>query len=249
MEAAAAFQSPRENVRRAVSQRGDMRTDRAVPTKSAAAAVARRADDPTSEPSAPPAPQEPGFPRSMPAPSDDTAWHGTTILSRAQGRQGGDRRRRPGDDGPDRGQVATPRSCAGSATARSSPGFAGATADAFTLFERLEAKLEQHPGQLAARLRRAGQGLAHRPLSAPARGDDGGRRQERLADPVRHRRRARARGRPHRHRLGRRLCAGGGARAHRPARSRRRGDRAQGDGDRRRDLHLHQRQGHLESCL
>ena len=30
-------------------------------------------------------------------------------------------------------------------------GFAGATADAFTLFERLEAKLEQYPGQLAAR--------------------------------------------------------------------------------------------------
>jgi ATP-dependent HslUV protease subunit HslV len=28
-------------------------------------------------------------------------------------------------------------------------GFAGATADAFTLFERLEAKLEQHPAQLA----------------------------------------------------------------------------------------------------
>lgn len=28
-------------------------------------------------------------------------------------------------------------------------GFAGATADAFTLFERLEAKLEKHPGQLA----------------------------------------------------------------------------------------------------
>ena len=27
-------------------------------------------------------------------------------------------------------------------------GFAGATADALTLFERLEAKLEQHPGQL-----------------------------------------------------------------------------------------------------
>lgn len=27
-------------------------------------------------------------------------------------------------------------------------GFAGTTADAFTLFERLEAKLEQHPGQL-----------------------------------------------------------------------------------------------------
>jgi ATP-dependent HslUV protease, peptidase subunit HslV len=28
-------------------------------------------------------------------------------------------------------------------------GFAGATADALTLFERLEAKLEQHPGQLS----------------------------------------------------------------------------------------------------
>src|SRR3979490_1569276 len=27
-------------------------------------------------------------------------------------------------------------------------GFAGATADAFTLFERLEAKLDQYPGQL-----------------------------------------------------------------------------------------------------
>ena len=27
-------------------------------------------------------------------------------------------------------------------------GFAGSTADAFTLFERLEAKLEQYPGQL-----------------------------------------------------------------------------------------------------
>ena len=27
-------------------------------------------------------------------------------------------------------------------------GFAGATADAFTLFERLESKLEQYPGQL-----------------------------------------------------------------------------------------------------
>src|ERR1700761_867727 len=28
-------------------------------------------------------------------------------------------------------------------------GFAGATADAFALFERLEAKIEQHPGNLA----------------------------------------------------------------------------------------------------
>ncbi|MEI9898801.1 MAG: ATP-dependent protease subunit HslV [Hyphomicrobium sp.] len=34
-------------------------------------------------------------------------------------------------------------------------GFAGATADAFTLFERLEAKLEQYPGAAHARLRGA----------------------------------------------------------------------------------------------
>ena len=50
-------------------------------------------------------------------------WHGTTILSVRKGNQvvvAGD------------GQVTF-----------------GATADALTLFERLEAKLEQHPGQLA----------------------------------------------------------------------------------------------------
>ena len=73
-------------------------------------------------------------------------------------------------------------------------GFAGSTADAFTLFERLEAKLERHPGQLAARLHRARQGLAHRPLPAPAGGDDGGGRQGRLAAAHRLGRRARARG-------------------------------------------------------
>ena len=71
-------------------------------------------------------------------------------------------------------------------------GFAGATADAFTLFERLEAKLEQYPGHLAARLRRARQGLAHRPLSAPPRSHDDRRRRQGVAGPHRHRRRARA---------------------------------------------------------
>ena len=55
-------------------------------------------------------------------------------------------------------------------------GFAGATADAFTLFERLEARLEQYPRAAHARLRRTRQGLAHRPLSPAARGDDAGRR-------------------------------------------------------------------------
>ena len=68
-------------------------------------------------------------------------------------------------------------------------GFAGATADAFTLFERLEAKLEQYPGPADPRLRRPGQGLAHRPLSAPAGGHAAGRRQD-LSLSHRHRRRA-----------------------------------------------------------
>ena len=73
-------------------------------------------------------------------------------------------------------------------------GFAGSTADALTLFERLEGKLEQYPGQLAARLRRTRQGLAHRPLPAPARGDDAGRRQADRPRAVRLRRRAGAGG-------------------------------------------------------
>ena len=55
-------------------------------------------------------------------------------------------------------------------------GFAGATADAFALFERLEGKLEQYKGAAGAGLRRDGEGLAHGPLPAPAGGDDGGRR-------------------------------------------------------------------------
>ena len=69
----------------------------------------------------------------------------------AQGRAGHCRRRRSGLDGADRRQVER----AQGAAARRRPnggtviaGFAGATADAFTLFERLEAKLEQYSGQL-----------------------------------------------------------------------------------------------------
>ena len=84
-------------------------------------------------------------------------------------------------------------------------GFAGATADAFALFERLEAKLEQHPGQLAR---------ACVELAKDWRTDRYLRRLEAMmavADKsvsliaVGHRRRARARGRAHRHRLGRHL--------------------------------------------
>jgi ATP-dependent HslUV protease subunit HslV len=82
-------------------------------------------------------------------------WHGTTILLIRKGPEvvlAGDgqvtvghtvmksnarklRRLGKGDGGGAGGQVIA--------------GFAGATADALTLFERLEAKLEQHPGQLA----------------------------------------------------------------------------------------------------
>jgi ATP-dependent HslUV protease subunit HslV len=85
-------------------------------------------------------------------PSQSPSWHGTTILTVRKGGVvaiGGDgqvtigqtivkanakkvRRLGKGAGGP--GDVIG--------------GFAGATADAFTLFERLEAKLEQYPGQL-----------------------------------------------------------------------------------------------------
>ncbi|MEK0084291.1 ATP-dependent protease subunit HslV [Benzoatithermus flavus] len=75
------------------------------------------------------------------------SWHGTTILSVRKGRQVA----MAGD-----GQVSfnqtviksnarkVRRLGGGSILA----GFAGSTADAFTLLERLEAKLERHPGQL-----------------------------------------------------------------------------------------------------
>ena len=80
--------------------------------------------------------------------NDKSLWHSTTILAIRKGGQtvvAGDGQvsfgntilkgnakkvRRLGKDG------------------RIVAGFAGATADAFTLFERLEAKLEAHPGQL-----------------------------------------------------------------------------------------------------
>jgi ATP-dependent HslUV protease, peptidase subunit HslV len=83
---------------------------------------------------------------------DPTGWHGTTILCvRRDGHvamagdgqvslgqtiiKGNARKvRRIGPDGPGGGSVLA--------------GFAGATADAFTLLERLEAKLERFPGQL-----------------------------------------------------------------------------------------------------
>ncbi len=84
----------------------------------------------------------------MQSPSNSSdAWHGTTILTVRKGGTvaiGGD------------GQVsigqtivkANARKVRRLANGDVIGGFAGATADAFTLFERLEAKLEQYPGQL-----------------------------------------------------------------------------------------------------
>ena len=65
----------------------------------------------------------------------------------AQGRQGRRRRRRPGLDGQTvvKSNARKVRRLGGGNVIA---GFAGATADAFTLFERLEAKLEQYSGQL-----------------------------------------------------------------------------------------------------
>ncbi|MBM3572551.1 MAG: ATP-dependent protease subunit HslV [Alphaproteobacteria bacterium] len=79
--------------------------------------------------------------------SDSQTWHGTTILAVRKGGQivvAGD------------GQVSLGATVVKSnarkvrrlAGGRVIAGFAGATADAFTLFERLEAKLEKHPAQL-----------------------------------------------------------------------------------------------------
>src|SRR3981189_2663037 len=74
-------------------------------------------------------------------------WHGTTILTVRKGGKvviGGD------------GQVTVGQTIIKSNAKKVRKlgkgdvigGFAGATADAFTLFERLESKLEQYPGQL-----------------------------------------------------------------------------------------------------
>ena len=83
--------------------------------------------------------------------STETVWHGTTILTVRKGGKvviGGD------------GQVSIGQTVIKSNArkvrklGKGQPGFeviggfAGATADAFTLFERLESKLEQYPGQL-----------------------------------------------------------------------------------------------------
>jgi len=75
------------------------------------------------------------------------SWHGTTILSVRKDDQVvmiGDGQVTLGDTVIKGGARKVRRIGDGSVIA----GFAGATADAFTLFERLEAKLEQYPKQL-----------------------------------------------------------------------------------------------------
>ena len=79
--------------------------------------------------------------------NESAVWHGTTILTVRKGGVvviGGD------------GQVTVGQTIIKSNAKKVRKlgkgdvigGFAGATADAFTLFERLESKLEQYPGQL-----------------------------------------------------------------------------------------------------
>jgi ATP-dependent HslUV protease subunit HslV len=79
--------------------------------------------------------------------TDTPSWHGTTIITVRKGGKvviAGD------------GQVSVGQTVIKHNAIKVRPlgkgkviaGFAGATADAFTLFERLETKLEQYPGQL-----------------------------------------------------------------------------------------------------
>ena len=82
------------------------------------------------------------------SPESDQSWHGTTILSlRKDGKAviAGDGQVSFGQTVLKSNAKKLRRLGNGSVLA----GFAGATADALTLFERLEAKLEQHPGQLS----------------------------------------------------------------------------------------------------
>jgi len=84
---------------------------------------------------------------SPPASSGFPSWHGTTIVTV---RKGG-RVVVAGDGQVTLGQTvikATARKVRPIAKGEVIAGFAGATADAFTLLERLETKLEQYPSQL-----------------------------------------------------------------------------------------------------
>jgi ATP-dependent HslUV protease subunit HslV len=88
--------------------------------------------------------------RPMSSPQSETAfpgWHATTILSIRKGGQVV----MAGDGQVSMGQTVVKgnaKKVRRLGNGQIVSGFAGATADAFTLFERLESKLEQYPGQL-----------------------------------------------------------------------------------------------------
>jgi len=86
--------------------------------------------------------------QTTPSPTDATAWRGTTIIAvRKEGRLvvAGDGQVSIGPTVMKGNAKKVRRLADGNVVA----GFAGSTADAFALFERLEAKLEQYPSQLA----------------------------------------------------------------------------------------------------
>ena len=178
----------------------------------------------------------------MQQPPPSELWHGTTILTVRKGGVvaiGGDGQVSIGQTIVKANAKKVRRLAKGDVIG----GFAGATADAFTLFERLEAKLEQYPGQLTRAavelakdwrtdryLRRleAMMIVADKDVSLVLTGTG-----DVLEPEVRR----------HGHRLGRQLCARRRARAgRRPARCR--SDRAQVARHRGRHLRLHQPQRH-----
>src|SRR4051812_16384421 len=87
----------------------------------------------------------------MQQPPQSELWHGTTILTVRKGGVvaiGGDGQVSIGQTIVKANAKKVRRLGKGQGRDGVIGGFAGATADAFTLFERLEGKLEQYPGQL-----------------------------------------------------------------------------------------------------
>jgi ATP-dependent HslUV protease subunit HslV len=85
------------------------------------------------------------------SPNEVPSWHGTTILTVRKGGTvviGGDGQVSIGQTIVKSNAKKVRKLGKGQGSGGVIGGFAGATADAFTLFERLESKLEQYPGQL-----------------------------------------------------------------------------------------------------
>jgi ATP-dependent HslUV protease, peptidase subunit HslV len=85
------------------------------------------------------------------SPNEVPSWHGTTILTVRKGGTvviGGDGQVSIGQTIVKSNAKKVRKLGKGQGSGDVIGGFAGATADAFTLFERLESKLEQYPGQL-----------------------------------------------------------------------------------------------------